>query len=77
MHSIEVLSHIRYQNLNQGLGGIHMAELQKNMVLFFYGGLEVQGNIIIEIICINQVVVLEVEIVEKGDNFVKVEIILY
>ena len=54
-----------------------MAELQKNMVLFFYGGLEVQGNIIIEILCIDQVVILEVEIVEKGDNFVKVEIILY
>ena len=48
--STEVFYHRRYQKSKQGIGGIKMAKLRKNRVLFIYGGREGQGNTTIQII---------------------------
>ena len=44
---MEVISHIRYEKVNEVLVGINMVEVQKNRSVFIDGGCEVQSNIFI------------------------------
>ena len=73
---MEVFSHRRYQKVKQVLVEIHTVGLYRNMVLLIYWGREGQGNVKIKTLESNQVIILDGYVSEKGENFVKVAIIL-